>query len=225
MIPWLDDNSISFPATSSALAEPNGLLAVGGDLSTERLLHAYQRGIFPWYQDEDPILWWSPSPRCVVIPTELHISKSMQKFMRKTKLNVSYNQSFEKVVKACAAPRSYSEDTWITAEMYQAYCQLHQLGFARSVEVWQQDELVGGLYGIEMGKVFFGESMFSRCTNASKLAFISLSKKLKQAGFLLIDCQVSSPHLLTLGAKEIDREIFELLLAKAIKEKPDFSVF
>jgi leucyl/phenylalanyl-tRNA--protein transferase len=212
MVPWLDDNSLAFPDTRNALNEPNGLLAVGGDLSPQRLVQAYRLGIFPWYQDDQPILWWSPSPRCILFPKDVHISKSLGKALRKSSLEVTFDTAFSDVMRACAEPRNYCEETWITDDMLTAYTQLHQAGIAHSVEVWQDKKLVGGLYGLSIGSVFFGESMFSRQCNASKIALVALSQKLVKQGFELIDCQVRNEHLMSLGAKEISRNTFEGIL-------------
>jgi leucyl/phenylalanyl-tRNA--protein transferase len=206
---WLKQDDLSFPDPENALTEPNGLLAVGGDLSLERLLSAYKLGIFPWYEDGQPILWWSPDPRMVLFPDELHISKSLEKIINRKVFKVSFNQNFLAVILACANQRSKNRDgTWITDEIQQAYIHLHQAGWAHSVEVWDDNTLVGGLYGIALGKIFFGESMFNEQNNASKVAFVYLTQSLKDQNFKLIDCQVSSEHLASLGAKEIRREIF-----------------
>ena len=206
---WLKQDDLSFPDPENALTEPNGLLAVGGDLSLERLLSAYKLGIFPWYEDGQPILWWSPDPRMVVFPDELHISKSLKKIINRKVFKVSFNQNFPAVILACANQRSKNRDgTWITDEIQQAYIHLHQAGWAHSVEVWDDNNLVGGLYGIALGKIFFGESMFNEQNNASKVAFVYLTQSLKDQNFKLIDCQVSSEHLASLGAKEIRREKF-----------------
>ncbi|MGH1450896.1 MAG: leucyl/phenylalanyl-tRNA--protein transferase [Pseudomonadaceae bacterium] len=205
---WLRPDSLAFPPHHRALAEPEGLLAAGGDLSPERLLSAYAQGIFPWYQDGQPLLWWSPNPRTILYPARLHVSRSMQKFMRRTDLVITLDRSFAEVISACAQPRTYTDGTWITAEMQRAYCHLHQLGHAHSVEVWDGAELVGGLYGVALGKVFFGESMFSRRSNASKAAFIFLVRHLQSWGYELIDCQMPTDHLFSLGAESISREAF-----------------
>lgn len=219
MIPWLDE-SLNFPDVYTALDEPNGLLAAGGDLSCERLLTAYRLGIFPWYSEPDPVLWWSPSPRCVLLPDELHIARSLRKTLKGTNFSVTTNRCFSDVILACAAPRNYTDETWITDEMHQAYCQLHELGYAHSVEVWHEEQLVGGLYGIAIGQAFFGESMFSTYSNASKVAFVHLVKALKHCGFQFIDCQVHSTHLQSLGAKDIDRETFQQLLKSSVNASP-----
>ncbi len=206
---WLQQDDLSFPDPELALKEPNGLLAIGGDLSLERLRVAYSLGIFPWYESGQPILWWSPNPRMVLFPDELHVSKSLKKLISKNIYKVSFNLNFPSVILACANQRSKNRNgTWITDEMQQAYINLHNAGWAHSVEVWDDKKLVGGLYGIAMGKTFFGESMFSKQDNASKIAFINLVKKLQNQNFKLIDCQVSNPHLARLGAREIKRESF-----------------
>lgn len=190
-------------------SEPDGLLALGGDLSPERLLLAYRNGIFPWYNDDEPILWWSPNPRMVLYPNELKVSKSMGQVLRSAKYKVTFDTAFERVINACANVfRDGQWDTWIVPDMIAAYSRMHKLGYAHSVEVWRGDELVGGLYGIAIGKVFCGESMFSLESNASKTGFITLVQWLQSNGFGLIDCQVHTPHLASLGAREIPRKRF-----------------
>jgi leucyl/phenylalanyl-tRNA--protein transferase len=213
---WLHASS-PFPKPESALEEPNGLLAAGRDLNPERILNAYRNGIFPWYSDGQPILWWSPNPRCIIYPEAVHCSSSLNKYIRKTRPRVSFDQAFEAVIRQCARLDT-DQGTWITEEMEAAYIQLHYLGYAHSVEVWQDTELVGGLYGLAMGKVFFGESMFSKQTNASKIAFVSLCRQLEKWGYKLIDCQVENPHLLSLGAQCIHRNDFLRQLSEAIDE-------
>lgn len=208
-IPLLNEDELDFPSIELALSEPNGLLAAGGDLSVERLLQAYRHGIFPWYESDQPILWWSPDPRMVLLPEDLKISKSLRKLLRRHPYTLSMDQDFTGVVQGCAEARQAASGTWITDEMQAAYCALHDAGFAHSVEVWSQQELVGGLYGVALGQVFFGESMFSREANTSKLALVALVKQLQQWKYKLIDCQVSSDHLLSLGATEISREQFK----------------
>lgn len=191
------------------LASPEGILAIGGDLSTERLLLAYQSGIFPWYNEGEPIIWYSPDPRMVLFPDKLKISKSMQQVIRSKKFKVTFDQDFSGVISSCKhVVRKGQEGTWITDEMQWAYIKLHKMGIARSVEVWQDEELVGGLYGIDLGHVFCGESMFSKVSNSSKLAFIALVEKLKKEHYKLIDCQVYTDHLASLGAEEIPRSEF-----------------
>lgn len=192
-------------------ASPEGLLAIGGDLSVERLKLAYHSGIFPWYSEDEPILWWSPDPRMVLFPEDLKVSKSMKQLFKKKAFAVTFNEAFNSVIENCAIiKREGQKDTWITPEMIEAYKELHRLGIAASVEVWKEDELVGGLYGIDLKdkKIFCGESMFSRVSNASKYGFISLINHLKEQDYQLIDCQVHTDHLESLGAIEIDREAF-----------------
>ncbi len=208
----LTDDPHLFPHPQLAMDEPDGLLAVGGDLSAERLLFAYPNGIFPWYSDDQPLLWWSPNPRAVLFPGELKVSRSLRKTLRKGLFEVTLDQAFERVIEACSAPRPGQRGTWITSEMKAAYINLHRLGWAHSVEVWEHDELVGGLYGIAIGKVYFGESMFSRRTDASKVGFVHLVRQLQAWDYQLIDCQVGSAHLFSLGAREIPRTRFLQLL-------------
>jgi len=211
-LPWLDLNNIDFPDAETAWEEPNGILAVGGDLSEKRLIEAYCHGIFPWYNEDEPILWWSPDPRCVIKPDQAKISRSLKKTLNKNKFVVTFDQCFEQIIDACAAPRiELAEDetgTWISNDMKQAYLSLHRSGYAHSVETWLDDKLVGGIYGLAIGKVFFGESMFSTATDASKVAFITLCQTLKNKEFELIDGQVYSPHLETLGFNLIPRNVF-----------------
>lgn len=218
MVVWLEDASSPFPPVRSALQHPNGLLAAGGELSSARLISAYRQGIFPWFNPGEPILWWSPNPRCVVYPKDIHISKSLRKSIRRADVNVTFDQAFTQVIHACAEPRSYQQGTWISPEMIAAYTELHHQGFAHSVEVWDGNNLVGGLYGLSMGSLFFGESMFSKQTNASKIAFSFLCVQLQQWGFNLIDCQVHNEHLESLGAKLIERDMFCSLLTKHIDD-------
>jgi len=203
-----------FPDVELAETEPDGLLAVGGDLEPARLLNAYRRGIFPWYSEGQPILWWSPDPRTVLFPERMKVSRSLRKTLRKRHFEVSVDQAFPEVVRACAGPRRDSEGTWILPEMVQAYVRLHGDGAAHSVEVWQEERLVGGLYGIALGQVFFGESMFSAAGDASKVALVHLTSRLRDWQYRMIDCQVYSPHLLTLGAEQIPRTWFSRLLAQ-----------
>jgi leucyl/phenylalanyl-tRNA--protein transferase len=212
MLTWLRRESLAFPALERALREPNGLLAAGGDLSAERLLAAYRHGCFPWYQDGQPLLWWSPDPRTVLFPDELHVSRSLAKCLRQQRFRVSFDTDFAGVIAACAAPRSYADGTWITTQMQDAYRQLHQLGHAHSVEVWDAEQLVGGLYGLAIGQLFFGESMFSRRDNASKVGFVTLVRQLQAWGFVLIDCQMPTSHLQGFGARAITRADFSQYL-------------
>lgn len=213
-ISFLQHGSLSFPPTKLALDEPNGLLAVGGDLSSDRLIEAYRRGIFPWYEQGQPILWWSPSPRTVLYPQSVHCSSSMRKWLRKSSWQAVIDRDFAQVVELCAAPRPGSGGTWITSAMKEAYVELHRMGLAHSIEIYNNhQQLLGGLYGIAYGNVFYGESMFSRATNASKMALLILARHLHQREFALIDCQVASEHLFSLGAQELAREDFEAILA------------
>ncbi len=212
MIPWLNASDTPFPPIDQALAEPNGLLAAGGGLSKERILTAYRAGIFPWYSPGEPVLWWSPDPRCVLKPDQIHISKSMRKRLKREDYEVFFDRDFNAVINACAAPRGDEEGTWITEEMKQAYNQLHQRGIAHSVEVYIDNALAGGLYGLAIGKLFFGESMFSRHRDASKIAFIKMVEQMRAWNYALIDCQVSNDHLLSLGATEIPRTAFQTYL-------------
>jgi len=206
---WLNPHDpTDFPDVALALPDPDGLLAVGGDLSIERLLAAYQRGIFPWYSGDQPILWWSPDPRSVLFPNKLHMSRSLRKTLRKQQYKITLDTAFADVIHACSQPREGEPGTWITDEMQQAYIRLHQAGFAHSVECWMNDKLVGGLYGIAIGHVFFGESMFSTRTDASKVAFVFLVRQLQRWQFGLIDCQIQSAHLDQFGAELIPRSEF-----------------
>ena len=208
MLTWLQRDSLDFPPLERALRDPNGLLAAGGDLTPDRLIQAYRHGCFPWFQDGQPILWWSPDPRTVLLPSELHVSRSLSKVIRQQRYCVSFDQCFTEVIRACAAPRSYAAETWITTPMQDAYLELHKRGIAHSVEVWHGQELVGGLYGLAMGQLFFGESMFSRADNASKVGFATLVERLRAWGFVLIDCQMPTEHLISLGARSIPRTEF-----------------
>ncbi len=217
MIPWLHPTRHEFPPVETALESPNGLLAAGGDLSPQRIITAYRNGIFPWYNADEPILWWSPNPRCVLFPEEIHISRSLRKKLRRGDFQVSFDQAFAQVIDACAAPRMYAKDTWIGRDIKTAYCSLHHMGVAHSVEVWEGEELVGGLYGLAMGRIFFGESMFSRRRDASKISFAHLVEHLKNWGYDLIDCQVYNDHLASLGAREIPRTEFIRLLSNLLE--------
>jgi leucyl/phenylalanyl-tRNA---protein transferase len=200
-----------FPPVEQSAAD--GLLAIGGDLSTERLLLAYRSGIFPWYNDDEPPLWWSPDPRFILFPEELYVSKSMQQLFKRRTFKITINNAFTEVIRNCGRQKRKGQNgTWITAEIEEAYTQLHKLGYAVSVEAWKDNELVGGLYGIRMGKLFFGESMFAKVSNASKYAFIAFVQHLQKEGVVLIDCQVYTEHLESLGARMIDRTNFIELL-------------
>ena len=193
-------NSLEFPDTQQALSYPNGLLAVGGDLSVQRLLRAYQRGIFPWYEDPQPILWWSPDPRSVLFPAEIRISRSLARTLRRNRFTITADTAFHRVLAGCASPRARERGTWITNSMARAYMELHRAGYAHSIEVWDQAQLQGGLYGVARGRVFFGESMFSRVSDASKVALVALARMLADKGMEVIDCQVESAHLNSMGA-------------------------
>ena len=214
MLTWLKRDTLTFPPLAKAMREPNGLLAAGGDLSADRLIQAYRHGCFPWFSEGQPILWWSPDPRTVLFPAELHVSRSLGKLLRKQRYEVSFDRDFAAVIQACAAPRDYADGTWITDDMQKAYIELHARGHAHSVEVWDNGELVGGLYGLAMGQLFFGESMFSRADNASKFGFVTLVRQLQAWGFVLIDCQMPTDHLQSLGARSIPRPVFADYLQK-----------
>ncbi|TRX25356.1 leucyl/phenylalanyl-tRNA--protein transferase [Flavobacterium franklandianum] len=203
-----------FPPVSEAY--PDGVLAIGGDLSTERLVLAYKSGIFPWFEEDEPIYWWSPNPRMVLFLDELVVSKSMRNILNRNIFKITFNQNFREVISNCQKIKRQGQNgTWITNDMIEAYCKLNEMGIAKSVEVWQNDELVGGLYGIDLGQIFCGESMFSKVSNASKVAFISLANQLKKDNYNLLDCQVYNEHLESLGCREISREDFmELLISK-----------
>ncbi len=213
---WLSRNQRvdAFPPANEALAEPNGLLAAGGDLEPERLLAAYRQGIFPWYQEGQPILWWSPDPRAVLWPSGLNVSRSLRRSLRKRGFEFRVDTHFEGVIAACAEPRSYGGGTWITAEMATAYVRLHRLGWAHSFETWVDGQLVGGMYGVGIGRAFFGESMFTRVTDASKVALVHAVEFLSARGTKLIDCQVASAHTQSLGAVDMPRAQFLPLIAE-----------
>lgn len=210
---WLN-NSLDFPPVDEALDEPNGLLAVGGDLSPDRLRQAYRHGIFPWFSAGQPPLWWSPDPRVVLFPQRIRVTRSLRKRTTNAGFTVTLDTAFGDVIRACAEPRQDQPGTWITHDMVDAYERLHQQNTAHSVEVWQAGELVGGLYGVALGRIFFGESMFSRRADASKVALLWLSRQLMAWGFPLIDCQVGNAHLTSLGAEPIARDRFLALLAE-----------
>jgi leucyl/phenylalanyl-tRNA--protein transferase len=219
---WLDPRNPHqpFPPVHLAMRDPNGLLAIGGDLVPQRLLRAYAQGIFPWYNPDEPILWWCPDPRAVLVPSQLHVSRSLQRAIRRADYAVTLDTRFEAVVASCAAPRARSRGTWLGDDMREAYRQLYELGHAHSIELWRDGELVGGLYGVALGRVFFGESMFSRVDNGSKIALYWLCRQLEAWDFPLIDCQVSSDHLLSLGAQTLRRDDFLRRLANAVAEGP-----
>ena len=213
---FLLSDKISFPPTY--LASKEGLLAVGGDLSQKRLLLAYHTGIFPWFSDDEPILWWSPDPRLVLYPEEIRVSKTLKKIIKKNMFHVTMDSAFVKVINQCAKIRlQNNQGTWIVKEMIDAYCKLHESGFAHSVEAWYQGELAGGLYGVSLGKCFFGESMFTRVNNASNIALVKLVEYLNALSFDMIDCQLTTEHLLRFGAKEIPRVSFLKQLKESLK--------
>jgi leucyl/phenylalanyl-tRNA--protein transferase len=215
MIPWLQGDA-PFPDIETALADPNGLLAAGDDLSAERLLAAYRRGIFPWFSAGQPVLWWSPAPRMVLFPAELKVSRSLAKVLRNSAYEIRFDTVFQDVMRACAAPRPGQHGTWITDDMVNAYARLHSLGYAHSVETWVEGELAGGLYGIAIGGMFYGESMFMRRRDASKIALVQLVRQLATRGFGMIDCQMRTGHLASLGGREIPRTEFSQRLAELI---------
>jgi len=218
---WINatDPPDHFPDPDKALTDPDGLLAVGGDLTIDRLLAAYRLGIFPWYQDDQPILWWSPDPRAVLFPPELHVSRSLRRALRQGRFCVSIDQDFAGVINGCALDRA-DTGTWITSDMERAYLELHEAGHAHAIEVWCDGKLAGGLYGVNIGRVFFGESMFSRQTNASKIAFVKLIYICRELGIDLVDCQIASAHLASLGSRQISRAEFRKLLRRYTQFPP-----
>ena len=212
-------NSSFFPPVETALADPNGLLAMGGDLSLERLLDAYRHGIFPWFNPGEPILWWSPDPRMVVFPDQVRITRSLRKTLRNRRYEVRLDHDFAAVIRACAEPREPGGGTWITPAIQAAYLRMHALGYAHSVETWIDGELAGGLYGMALGRAFYGESMFSRRTDASKIAFAHLARFLEQHDFRVLDCQMTTRHLESLGGREIPREAFVRMLGELTRDE------
>ena len=219
MIPWLRGDA-PFPPVSKALKAPNGLLCAGGDLTPQRIVQAYSQGIFPWYSEGDPILWWSPDPRMVLFPAELKMSRSLRRSVARKVYETRYDTAFREVIEACAAPRDGQAGTWIVPEMVEAYVRLHELGFAHSVESWHEGRLAGGLYGMALGDAFFGESMFARAPDASKVALVRLVERLRAAGCRVIDCQQATAHLASLGAREIPRKAFAQLVQESIQYPP-----
>lgn len=216
---WLDE-TLNFPETSLALDDPDGLLAVGGDLSVPRLLEAYRRGIFPWYSENQPILWWSPSPRTVLRPKDLHLGRSNKKLLRKNPFTIKVDTAFHQVITHCSSINRPDQDgTWIMDETIEAYTALYAAGYAHSIEAWRDGNLVGGLYGVSLGKVFFGESMFSLESGASKVAFMHMVKTLKEWGYQLIDCQIHTDYLASFGASEVSRKTFELALSESVHQE------
>jgi len=219
LIPWLTENT-PFPPVESALQTPNGLLAAGGYLSASRLLEAYRQGIFPWFNPGEPVLWWSPDPRMVLVPGEFKISRSLAKVLRSIAYEVRCDTAFEQVMRACAAPRGGQHGTWIHEDVIASYCKLHEMGHAHSVETWIGGNLAGGLYGVSIGRMFYGESMFSNASNASKIALAHLARQLERWQFGMIDCQMNTPHLASLGAREIPRNEFIARLRELINCEP-----
>ena len=227
MIFRLDDTPPDHPFPNPALAEsdPNGLLAVGGDLHPRRLLNAYRHGIFPWFSEDQPILWWSPDPRMVLFPDEIHVARSLRRQMRRGGLELRIDSDFAGVLDGCAAPRREDEGTWLIPEMRTAYLALHRMGWAHSFELWQDERLVGGLYGVALGSMFFGESMFSRIPSASRIVLVYLCEHLSANGFPVIDCQIHNSHLERMGAREIPRSHFQRLLAEAVETPCEATVW
>jgi leucyl/phenylalanyl-tRNA--protein transferase len=219
LLTWLDIET-PFPPLEQAMRAPNGLLAAGAELSPRRILTAYRSGIFPWFNAGEPILWWSPDPRMVLIPGEFRVSRSLAKSLRDTAYEARFDSAFEQVMRACAAPRNGQRSTWIHEDMIAAYSALHALGYAHSVEVWRDDMLVGGLYGIAIGRMFYGESMFSAVPNGSKIALAHLTRQLDRWRFGMIDCQMNTPHLASLGAREIPRGEFIAKLQELVNCAP-----
>ncbi|MGQ7275087.1 leucyl/phenylalanyl-tRNA--protein transferase [Marinobacter sp. V034] len=218
-LPWLDPDKLWFPAPQDALTDPDGLLAIGGDLSPERLEAAYRRGIFPWFSEDQPILWWSPDPRCVLIPGEVHISRRLRRRLNQSPYTITIDRDFNGVIRACGQTRA--EGTWITSDMESAYRRLHRRGIAHSFEAWNSaGELVAGLYGVSIGRCFFGESMFTLETDASKIVFVHVANQLASWGYTIMDCQVENNHLLSLGARCISRQQFLSILEKGIDQSP-----
>jgi len=224
-IPLLDQEDPNFPDPRSALAEPDGLLAAGGNLYPSTLLYAYRQGIFPWFQEEDPILWWSPATRCILKPSQFHYSRSLRKSLRRNDYSVTTNRAFTEVITGCSDPRDGEDGTWISDQMITAYTELHSQGYAHSIEVWREERLIGGLYGLAIGSLFCGESMFSRSADASKIAMAHLCRWGLESGLELIDCQLVNPHLLSLGAEPMDRELFLNRLQTARDKALDWACF
>ena len=220
-LPWLPPDPVQFPDPASAWADPNGLLAAGGDLTPEWLVTAYSHGVFPWFDDDDgPVLWWSPDPRATLTPADLRVTRSLRKRLRNGPFRVSADQAFAQVLAGCAGPRADASGTWITERMQRAYTRLHELGIAHSIEVWEEQRLVGGLYGVAVGRLFCGESMFSHQRDASKIAFATLATQLRRWDFALIDCQLPTEHLQSLGASEQPRHEFLNLLQQLREQAP-----
>ncbi|MBM37776.1 MAG: leucyl/phenylalanyl-tRNA--protein transferase [Woeseia sp.] len=209
-ITWISKNDSvdAFPPASAALSEPDGLLAVGGDLSVDRLIHAYKNGIFPWFDENQPVMWWSPSTRCVLLPNNFHTARSLKRKFKNSNIIIKVNSAFSAVIRECAKPRRSMQGTWITEEMIKAYELLHFQGWAHSIEIWKSNDLVGGLYGVAIGRIFFGESMFSHSSNASKISLLFIANHLNSGALELLDCQIVSAHLLKLGATQMPRSEF-----------------
>ena len=218
---FLQLESLAFPSLNHALSEPNGLLAIGGDLSPQRLIKAYSQGIFPWYSNDEPIMWWSPDPRAILVFDDIYINRTLKKVLNRQEFTVSINTDFAQVIKFCANAPFRKEDTWIVPSMRAAYIKLHQLGYAHSVEVWQENELVGGLYGIGINGYFSGESMFFKSSNASKVALVSLVNLLRQQGISFLDCQMQNPFLKSMGVSEVSRNEFVIHKEKALNSALD----
>lgn len=216
-----EDPSRPFPPTRRALESPNGLLAWGGDLEPQRLLNAYRAGIFPWYSEGQPILWWSPAPRCILLPENVYLSRRTRRRFNSGRFRLSADTAFVDVIRSCAAPRGDDQGTWITEDMVTAYTRLHHLGHAHSIEAWHGRELVGGIYGLAIGRVFFGESMFGLVTDASKIVLVALCRHLREHGFGMLDCQVGNPHLYRMGARDVTRTEFERLLERLVHADGD----
>ena len=222
MIPWLESGD-PFPPVEQALQDPNGLLAAGDELTTRRLLQAYERGIFPWFGEGDPVLWWSPDPRMVLATDAMRVTRSLRKTIRAGRFRVSADTAFASVIAACAEPRPDQDGTWITGAVFDAYCTLATMGVAHSIEAWEGDTLVGGLYGVALGRMFFGESMFARRSDASKVALVHLVRQLRRWNFPLIDCQMSTSHLASLGARTISRADFLSVVRRCVAAPPVLS--
>jgi leucyl/phenylalanyl-tRNA--protein transferase len=219
MIPWLESGD-PFPPVEEALQDPNGLLAAGDELTTPRLLQAYERGIFPWFGEGDPVLWWSPDPRMVLATDAMRVTRSLRKTIRAGRFRVTADTAFPSVIAACAEPRPDQDGTWITGAVFDAYCALAAMGVAHSIEAWEGDTLVGGLYGVALGRMFFGESMFARRSDASKVALVHLVRQLRRWGFPLIDCQMSTSHLASLGARTVSRAEFLTVVRRGVAAPP-----
>lgn len=222
---YLTSDSLAFPPLESALSEPNGLIAIGGDLSTKRIISAYQNGIFPWFGEQEPIMWWSPDPRAIIPIGKLKVNRTLKKELNRHKFTVTINHAFEEVIALCADAPFRQQETWIVDEMIDAYCQLHQQGHAHSIEVWQEEQLVGGLYGVAINQYFSGESMFYQTANASKIALVALHQLLTAIDAKFIDCQLQNPFLASMGCIEIPRDTFKNLQQTAITKRVDENIW